>query len=106
MSFKVACLSIQPYFNSTFSLNVDGIVLPKLSSYKPPVVGGISNFEYLRRLQLADLMYFECASVYAQIIESQIVKGQILQPIALSSELVWLLTGNLSLSPQKAGQIP
>ena len=32
VSSKIACLSIQPYFNSTFSLEVDGIVLPKLSS--------------------------------------------------------------------------
>ena len=36
VSSKVACLSIQPHFNSTFSLEVGGIVLPKLSSYKPP----------------------------------------------------------------------
>ena len=48
VSSKVACLSIQLHFNSTFSLEVDGIVLPKVFSYKPPVVGGISDFEYLR----------------------------------------------------------
>ena len=36
------------------------------------------------------------ASVYAQIIERQIVKGQSRQPIVLSSKLGWLLTGNLS----------
>ena len=74
---------MQPHFNSTFSLEVDSIVLPKLSSYKPPVVGGISNFEYLRGLQFADPMYLEPlridillgASAYAQIIENQIVKG-------------------------------
>ena len=81
VSSKIACLSIQPHFNSTFSLKVDGIVLPKLYSYKPPVVGGISNFEYLRGLQLADPVYFKPsridilhgASAYAQIIENQIV---------------------------------
>ena len=50
VSSKVACLSIQPHFDSTYFLEVDSIVLPKLSSYKPPVVGGISNFEYLRGL--------------------------------------------------------
>ena len=107
VSSKVAYLSIQSHFNSTFSLEVDGFVFPKLSSYKPLVVGGVSNFENLRELQLADPMYFEpsrinirlSASIYAQIIESQIVKGQILQPIALSSKLGWLLTGNLSSSP-------
>ena len=106
MTFKVACLSIQPHFDSTYSLEVDSIVLPKLSSYKHPVVGGISNFEYFRGLQLADPAYFETsridillgASVYAQIIESQIVKGQSLQPIALSSKLGWLLTVNVSSS--------
>ena len=32
VSSKESCLFIQPYFNSTFSLDVDGIVLPKLSS--------------------------------------------------------------------------
>ena len=76
-------------------MEVDGIILPKLSSYKPPVVGGISNFEYLRGLELADPMYLEPsridillgASAYAQIIENQIVMGQSLQPIALSSKL-------------------
>ena len=84
VSSKIARLTIQLHFNSTFSLELDGIILPKLSSYKPPVVGGISNFEYLRRLQLADPMYLEPsridillgASFYAQIIENQIVKGQ------------------------------
>ena len=57
VSSKVARLTIQPHFNSTFSLEVDSIVLPKLSSYRPPVVGGISNFEYLKGLQLADPAY-------------------------------------------------
>ena len=80
--------------------------MPKLSSYKPPIVRGISNFEYLRGLQLA---YFEPsridillgANAYAQIIESQIVKGQSLRLIALSSKLGWLLTGNVpSLHPE------
>ena len=87
------------------------MVLPKLFSYKPPVVGGISNFEYLRGLQLADPMYLEPShidillgvSVYAQIIENQIVKGQSIQPIALSSKLGWLSTGNLSSSPSEIG---
>ena len=103
VSSKVASLSIQPHFDSTYSLEVDSIVLPKLSSYKPPVVGGISNFEYLAGLQLADPAYLEPsridillgASAYAQIIENQIVKGQSLQPIALSSKLGWHLTGSL-----------
>ena len=36
VSSKIARLTIQPHFNSTFSLEVDGIILPKLSSYKPP----------------------------------------------------------------------
>ena len=80
--------------------------MPKLSSYKPPVVGGISNFYYLKGLQLADPMYLEPsgidillgASAYAQIIENRIVKGQSLLPIALCSKLGWLLTGNLSSS--------
>ena len=111
VSSKVACLSIQPHFNSTFSFEVDGIVLSKLSSYKPPVVDGISNFKYLRGPQLADPIYLETsridillgASAYAQIIGNQIVKGQNLQPIALSSKLGWLLTGNLSSSPSEIG---
>ena len=109
MSPKVACLPIQRHFDSTYSLEVDSIILPKLSSYKLPVVGGISNFKYLRQLKLSDPMYFEpsriyilSASVYAQIIESQIVKGQsLLQPIALSSKLGWPFTGNLSSSPPR-----
>ena len=78
VSSKAARLTIQPHFNSTFSLEVDNIVLTKLSSYMPPVVGGISNFDYLRGLQLADPMYLKpsridillCASAYAQIIEN------------------------------------
>ena len=36
VSSKVARLTIQPHFNSTFSMEVDGIILPKLSSYSPP----------------------------------------------------------------------
>ena len=111
MSSKVACFSIQPHFKSTYSLEVDTIILPKLSSYKPPVAGGIPNFEYLRGPQLADPMYFEPsridillgASVYAQIIDSQIVKGQSLQPVSLRSKLGRLLTGNLSTLSLKIG---
>ena len=59
VSSKVACLPIQPYYNSTFSLEVDGIILSKLSSYKLPVVRGISNFECSRGLHLENPMYFE-----------------------------------------------
>ena len=85
VSSKAACLSIQPHFDSTYSLEVDSIVLPKLSSYKPPVVGDISNFEYLRGLQLADPMYLEpsrvdillCASVYAEIIENKSLRAKV-----------------------------
>ena len=111
VSSEVARLTIQPHFNSAFSLEVDGIILPKLYSYKPPVVGGISNFKYLRGLQVGDPMYLESsridillgASAYAQIIENQIFNGQSLQPIALSSKLGWLLTGNLSFSTSEIG---
>ena len=68
-------------------------------------------FEYLAGLQLADPAYLESSRInillgaraYAQIIENQIVKGQSLQPIALSSKLGWLLTGNLSSSTLEIG---
>ena len=111
VSSKVARLTIQPHFNSTFSFKVDGIILTKLSSYNNPVVGGISNFEDLRGLQLADPMYLEPlrigillgVSAYAQIIDNRSVKVQNLQPIALSSKLRWLLIRNLSSSPSEIG---
>ena len=43
------------------------------------------------------------ASVYAQIIQNQIVMGQSLQPIALSSKLGCLLAGNISSSTSEIG---
>ena len=41
------------------------------------------------------------ASVYATIIENRIIKGQNLQPVALSSKLGWLLTGNVATEQSK-----
>ena len=43
------------------------------------------------------------ASACAQIIENQIVKGQNLQPIVLSSKLGWLLASDLSSTPSEIG---
>ena len=39
-------------------------------------------------------------SIYAEIIESEIIKGQTFQPIAISSRLGWLFTGNVSNNTQ------
>ena len=101
---KVARLSIQPYFESSFSMDIEALVLPKLSSYKPPPIQSPYLFEHLTGLQLADPCYSDQsridmllgASDYATIIEDRIIKGQSLQPIALSSKLGWLLTGNIA----------
>ena len=97
-------LSIQPHFESDRRFELEVVVLPKLSSYKPPIMQNRHTFKHLKGLTLAHPHCCEHsnidellgADVCSQIIESQIIKGLSHELIALSSKLGWLLTGSVS----------
>ena len=79
-------------------------MLPKLSSYKPPLARTVESFSYLKGLQLADPSYLIHtpielllgADVYTYIIEDKIVRGSAHQPMAMSSKFGWLLSSRCS----------
>ena len=104
ISNKSADFIITPYFESSLQFDVQALVLPKLSSYKPPIVANQNDFKHFRGLKLAYPAYTADsridvllgANVYAEIIQEGIVKGLINQPIALNSKLGWLITGSVS----------
>ena len=101
---KSARFVIMPHFQSSLQLDVQALVLPKLSSYKPPTVPNQNDFNHLQGLRLADPAYVTDAhvevllgaNVYAEIIQEGIVKGLLHQPVALNSKLGWLIIGNVS----------
>ena len=44
---KLASFIIMPHFESTLQLDIQALVLPKLSSYKPPAVSHANDFNHL-----------------------------------------------------------
>ena len=114
ISKKLANFTVKTHFESSFRLDVQALVLPKLSSYKPPTLNGKNEFNHFKGLKLADPAYIEnaCvevllgANVYAEIIQEGIIKGLVNQPIALTSKLGWLITGSISSTkPEVANQV-
>ena len=103
----IASLSIKPRFESDFRCEVEALILKRISNYSPPKISSSVNFDHIKGLELADPYFANksqidvllCASVHAQIIESQIIKGNPDQPIAMASLLGWLLSGCIGAQP-------
>ena len=89
---KLSTISIAPYFSSESRLHIEALILPKLSSYIPPTIKNYQCFTHLLGLCLADPAYASRfridlllgASVYADIVEGRVRKGDNLQPVAIS----------------------
>ncbi|XP_018397720.1 PREDICTED: uncharacterized protein LOC108775764 [Cyphomyrmex costatus] len=90
--------------NSAFSLKLEALVLPKLTAYLPPTKIASTHWPHIDGLRLADPKFAMPrkidlvlgASVYAQILESGIRRGNGESPIAQKTALGWILSGQLS----------
>jgi hypothetical protein len=85
-------------------LKTKALVIPRISSYKPPFIRSPTSLNYLEGLQLADPNYLDDkqislllgADVFSNIIENKLIKGPPSQPMATKSKFGWLLTGNVT----------
>ncbi|XP_014212694.1 uncharacterized protein LOC106642431 [Copidosoma floridanum] len=69
-------MNLRPKFDSCFKCDTEALIVPKISLYKIDVLLG--------------------ASVHAYIIQNLIRRGSLDQPIALASQIGWLLSGPVS----------
>ena len=84
-------------FDSNFSCEVEALVLNRISSYTPPQAVSGTYFQHIEGLFFSDRARIDVllgASVHAQTIQSQIIKGTSNESIAMLSSLGWLLSGN------------
>lgn len=99
---KSAEVIIKSRLNSDFTCKVDALILSKVSSYKPPSMKTSLVLPHLEGLVLADPQYMDKnhidmllgASVYSRIVLGTVIKGKVNEPIATSSALGWLLSGD------------
>ncbi|XP_018301858.1 uncharacterized protein [Mycetomoellerius zeteki] len=97
-------LEIISRINSAFSIKLEALVLTKLTAYLPPTKIAITHWPHIDGLRLADpnismpgkIDLVLGASVYAQILESGIRRGNGESPIAQKTALGWILSGQLS----------
>ena len=90
------------FFYSDFALSVDAYVIPKITSYSPTADGSSTTLDHIRDLILADPGFCKRgqielllgASVHASIIEGEVLRGTIGEPIAMNSKLGWIISGN------------
>ncbi|XP_029177135.1 uncharacterized protein LOC114945195 [Nylanderia fulva] len=89
--------------NSAFSLKIEALVLPKLTSYLPPAVIVNAQWPHIHGLALADPNFATPgkidlvlgAGVCAQILEDGICRGASGTPIAQKTTFGWILFGQL-----------
>lgn len=96
-------LTIAPRIASNFTLHTNAIILDKLPANNG-IQTGISEWQHIKPLQLADPAFFECnkidvllgAAEYGKIIRSGLVKGGDGMPIAQNTELGWIVSGKFN----------
>lgn len=94
-------LTLKPYFKSEATCKLVAHILPKLTSTLPSAPIHSTSWEHLKGLQLADPHFSEPgpidiilgADAYAQIIESDLIKGDKNSPIAQLTILGWIISG-------------
>ncbi|KMQ88303.1 gag-pol polyprotein precursor [Lasius niger] len=87
--------------DSSFSLVIDALILPKLTSYLPSSSPLKSDWHHIKDLNLADPSFASPgkidlvlgASVYAQILQDEVRKDRPDAPIAQKTAFGWVLSG-------------
>ncbi|XP_055905489.1 uncharacterized protein LOC129940981 [Eupeodes corollae] len=90
--------------NANFSLQLNALVLPKLTALLPTQNITNSNWSHLQNLTLADPSFNKTnkidvllgSDVYPFIILEGLIKGEQGSPIAQKTELGWVLSGGIS----------
>ena len=93
---------VKPHFYSDFTIDVEAFILPTISSYSPNLNINIQNFDHIKNLQLADPSFNKkgridlllSTSCHASLIKGDIRRGKEYEPIATSSNLGWIISGN------------
>lgn len=99
-------IALYPRFDSTYCLELNAIVLDKLTSiqFNTP---NLNNFNHLHNLLLADpaiesrskIELLLGAAEYNKILKSGLVKGQSNEPIAQNTEFGWVISGQIDDKP-------
>ncbi|XP_029165665.1 uncharacterized protein LOC114936590 [Nylanderia fulva] len=86
-----------------YARQLDALILPRLTSYRPPVCFPSTQWKHIQGLELADdftsatgIEAVLGAEVYADILMGDIRKGERGLPVAQSTQLGWLLTGTVA----------
>ncbi|XP_076294565.1 uncharacterized protein LOC143215848 [Lasioglossum baleicum] len=103
-------LTVSSRLDPTVSYAVDAVILPRLSSYEPPITSGSSTWPHLNDLELADpeitsrqpIELLLGADIYALIIREGLRQGAAGSPVAQATTLGWIVTG----SPGKSNISP
>ena len=90
---------------TSFSCEVEALILPKVSGYKPIESTKGKTWSYLENLMLAYPHFSTAhpidmllrATVHAQIVESQVIKAKGDDPIATKTQLGWIVSGPMGL---------
>ena len=93
---------IKPHFYSDFILNVEAFIIPTISSYIPKTNIEPENIAHIRSLQLADPRFAKKGRIdillsttcHSSLIIGDIRRGKEHEPIATSSKLGWIISGN------------
>ena len=99
---KLVKLHIKPHFVSDFSIEVLAFVISRVSSYSPTASKRCKELDHISGLLLADPNFHKrgqieillSASVHASIVEEKIKRGAPNDPIAISTKLGWVISGN------------
>lgn len=103
VSNGLVSLTIISRVNSTISLEINALVLSKLTAYLPPAQVEYSQWSHLQGLPLADQDFANPgkidlvlgANVYSQILEEGLCRGRSSTPIAQKTTRGWILSGPL-----------
>ena len=99
---KLVSFVLSSHFYSDFSIDVEAYVIPKITSYNPTASEGTEKLDHIVGLLLADPGFCKRgqievllgASIHASIIEGKVRRGASTDPIAMSTELGWIISGN------------
>ncbi|CAB0039804.1 unnamed protein product [Trichogramma brassicae] len=99
---------IRPHFESQFKLSFKAYVLPAITNYQP-FCKQSREWQHIEGLQLADPNFTRpgridlllSTQIHARIIQAGLRKGDEKAPIAMQTQLGWILSGNAEKSARR-----